>query len=58
MCPRSGSDVTLEAMRPHALPEYSFVRLVVEDGVALAARKAAGAEIVLEMLRMEGPIVA
>ncbi len=46
----------LEAMRPYALSEHSFVRLVVEHGVVLSAMTAAGAEAVLEMLRMQGPI--
>jgi hypothetical protein len=46
----------LEAMRGHARDEDPFVRIVVDEGPVLDACEAIGAERVLEILRMAGPI--
>jgi ribosomal protein S18 acetylase RimI-like enzyme len=47
----------LDAMHAHARPEHDHVRMTAEDGdaVTLALRQAGG-EVVLEILRMAGPI--
>jgi hypothetical protein len=47
----------LDAMRARARPEHDYVRMTAEDGEAMvAALRQAGAEVVLEILRMAGPI--
>ncbi len=47
----------LEAMRPHARPEHSSVRMVVErDEVLVQTCAAAGGRVLLEMYRMEGDL--
>jgi hypothetical protein len=48
----------LEAMKPHAKPEHDYVRFTTSEDTVEIAAKAAGAEVVLEMLRMEGEIPA
>ncbi len=49
----------LEAMRPHARPFHSFVRLSVEDdGELAAALRAAGASVHFELVRMIGALPA
>jgi hypothetical protein len=46
-----------EAMRPHALAAHDHVRMMAEDGDAqLAALRAAGGEVVLDCVKMAGPI--
>jgi GNAT superfamily N-acetyltransferase len=48
-----------EAMRPHALPEHTSVRMVVERDEALMETCAdAGGRVLLEMYRMEGDVPA
>jgi ribosomal-protein-alanine N-acetyltransferase len=47
----------LEAMRPHARPEHDRVRLVIEgDEASSRAVLDAGAELVIQLFRMEGPV--
>ena len=48
----------LEAMRPHALPEYDAVRVGSTSEEVWTAVEAVGARMMLETLRMEGPISA
>ena len=48
----------LEAMRPHALPEYAAVRVGSTSEESWTAVESAGAKIMLETLRMEGPLPA
>jgi GNAT superfamily N-acetyltransferase len=49
----------LEALRPHARPEDTFIRVTAEDDAALAgALVAAGASMTLEIDRMEGDLPA
>lgn len=49
----------LRAMRPHALPEHSYVRVVVDDGpVVRAALVDVGARALFEILHLAGPLPA
>jgi hypothetical protein len=46
-----------EALRPHARSQFSFLRILVEgDAGLVAGLKGAGAESVLDLYRMEGPL--
>ena len=52
-----GAAALLHAMRPHALPEHDFVRLMVESDDALErALLERGATVALETVHMRGPI--
>lgn len=52
-----GASALLAGMRPHALPEHDYVRVMVEDDDAMRdALRAIGAKVALETLHLRGEI--